>query len=104
MYSQVDIGISKEDDTETYEYIFNSSCYICIDFKKNLTSNEYDMYNMQKNNNLNNDNIEYKKSKYKITSELRTKNIQNYSMCICKILHDETQLLVTMKIYNQYNY
>ena len=64
MYSQVDIGISKEDDTETYEYIFNSSCYICIDFKKNLTSNEYDMYNMQKNNNLNDDNIEYEKSKY----------------------------------------
>ncbi len=87
MYSQVDIGISKEDDTETYEYIFNSSCYICIDFKKNLTSNEYDMYNMQKNNNLNDDNIEYEKSKYKINininkytgDEIRfLKNLNNY--------------------------
>ena len=34
MYSQIDIGVSKENDIETNEYIFNSSCYICTDLKK----------------------------------------------------------------------
>ena len=66
MYSQIDIGILKDNDDETYEYIFNSSNYICIDFKKCLTMLEYDVYNMTKNVNLNEENIIFEKTEYKL--------------------------------------
>ncbi len=66
MYSQIDIGILQTNDDETYEFIFNSSNYVCPDIKKKIVSSEHNLYNMPINNELNPENIEYEKSNYKI--------------------------------------
>jgi hypothetical protein len=115
MYSQIDIGISKKGDEETYEYIFNSSNYLCIDFKKSLTMLEYDVYNMTKNDNLQKENIILEKTKYKlqlninryIGDEIRfLKNLNNflYDINIIKYkVDDETYKFIGIE-YNNNKY
>ena len=116
MYSQIDIGILKDNDDETYEYIFNSSNYICIDFKKCLTMLEYDVYNMTKNVNLNEENIIFEKTEYKlqlsinkyIGKEIRfLKNLNNflYDINIIKYkVDDEIYKLIGIEFNNNKYY
>lgn len=115
MYSQIDIGVSKSNDNETYEYIFNSSSYICIDFKKSMTSSEYDIYNMIKNDKLNDENIEYEKTDYKlhininkyIGDEIRfLKNLNNfiYDLNIIKYKYDDNKYKFIGIEYNNNKY
>jgi hypothetical protein len=66
MYSQIDIGVLKNNTDEAYEYIFNSSNYICIDFKKRLTMPEYNVYNMTECKDLQNEKMIIERTEYKL--------------------------------------
>jgi hypothetical protein len=90
MYNNIAIGIyntSVENDEE-YEFIFNSSFYTCIDIKKNITSDQHDLYNM---NNIKTTDIEYEDTPYKIQLNinkyvgLNIKFLKNMNECVYNI-------------------
>lgn len=68
MYSQLDIGISnkKNLNDETYEYIYNTSNYVCINLKQNMMDSNMDLYKMNLMNKLCKENITTQKTDYKI--------------------------------------
>lgn len=119
MYSQIDIEIiNKNDDInkESYEFIYNTSNYICNDLKKNLLNNDLDLYYMKKNTILDNNKIFYNNTDYIISISinryigneirfLKNSNKYKFNINIIKYIDPENNINNIIGIsYNNNNY
>lgn len=88
---------------ESYEFIFNTSNYICYDLKKNLLNDDLDLYYMKKKEILNENNIKLFRTDYNISLSinrfigneirfLKNSNKHIYNINIIRYLNEDENL------------